>query len=134
VSHSPHHSGAQPPITPRRRSGREGPQALTAAFRRYVERVRSAEDPTPRTDLHAALRLAAEITGRRAVVLAPAVVAVHAPAIRQLALGVRQAGRGAVAQPALLARAIVLARTLASASASAPAARPEPRVLAGASR
>jgi hypothetical protein len=69
------------------------------------------------------------------VVLDPAVVAVHAPAIRQLALGVRQAGRGAVAQPALLARAIVLARTLESAGAGRRVGeRQRERELAGAAR
>jgi hypothetical protein len=131
-----HHSGATPPTTARRRSGRETPQALTAAFGRYVERIAYVEDPTPRSDLHAALRLAAEIAGSGRI--DPSVVAEHGPAIRQLARGVRQAGRGAVAQPALLARAIVLGRTLAAAPApaSAPAADEARarRVLAGAAR
>jgi hypothetical protein len=128
------HSCAQPPTTPRRRSGREGPQALTAAFRRYVARVQLVAEPTPRTDLHAALRLAGEIAGCAALVADPSVVAVHGPAIRQLARGVRHAGAGAVGQPALLARAIVLGRTLASAAASARAGATERRLLAGASR
>jgi hypothetical protein len=123
VSPLTHHSGAEPLSVPRRRSGREGPQALTDAFSRYAERVRSVADPTPRSDLHAALGLAAEIAGRDAgaVAVDPSAIAVHAPAIRQLARGVRQAGRGAVAHPALLARAIVLARALAAASSSASA-------------
>src|SRR3954463_7283841 len=56
--HSPHmtpsqnQSGVNPPA--RRRSGREGPRELTAAFRRYVERVQSVENPTARDDLDAA--------------------------------------------------------------------------------
>jgi hypothetical protein len=124
------HSGATPPTTPRRRSGRERPQVLTSAFRRYVERVQSAADPTPRTDLAATLQLAAGIVGSGRV--DAAAVAEHGPAIRQLARNVRQAGRGAAAQPALLASAIVLARKLVA--ASAPADAPPRRVLAGAAR
>ena len=62
-----------PPITTtpapnpphRRRSGREGPRELTAAFRRYVERVQAVENPTPQHDLEAALVLAQEIMGHR---------------------------------------------------------------------
>src|SRR6187200_3717351 len=57
------HSGVNSPA--RRRSGREGPRELTAAFRRYVERVQSVADPTPRHDLDAALTLAEEIMGHR---------------------------------------------------------------------
>jgi hypothetical protein len=129
VSHVSHRSGAEPPVSPRRRSGREGPQELTAAFRRYVDRVQSVAGPTPRTDLHAALRLAVEVTGCTGV--EPSVVAAQGSAIHQLARGVRQAGPGAAAQPALLARAIVLGRALAASSADVRADR---RVLAGASR
>jgi hypothetical protein len=132
VSHLSSHSGAKSSRVPRRRSGREGPQALTLAFRGYVERVQSAEDPTPRTDLQAALRLAQEIAGPAGAPVDRSVVAEHAPAMRQLARSVRQAGRGATAQPALLARAIVLGRTLASASAAAEPR--ERRVPAGAAR
>jgi hypothetical protein len=124
------HSGAQSPTTPRRRGGRVAPQALTTAFRGYVERVQAVEEPTPRADLRATLILAAEI-GPAGVAVDPSAVAEHGPAIRQLARSVRQAGRGAVAQPALLARAIVLARKLAAPSASDAVER---RVLAGASR
>jgi hypothetical protein len=112
----PSHSGATPPNTPGRRSGREAPQVLTAAFRRYVDRVQAVEEPAPHTDLHAALRLAEEI-GEHATA-DRSVVAAHGPAIRQLARGVRQAGRGAVAHPALLARAIVLARLLGDSDAA----------------
>jgi hypothetical protein len=123
-------SGATPPTTARRPSARERPQVLTSAFHRYVERVQSATDPTPRTDLAATLQLAVEIAGSGRV--DPAAVAQHGASIRQLARNVRQAGRGAAAQPALLASAIVLARTLVS--ASAPADAPARRVLAGAAR
>ena len=41
-----------------------------------------------------------------------ALIASYAKSMRQTATAVRQAGRSAVAHPALLARAIVLARTL----------------------
>jgi hypothetical protein len=86
---------------------------LTAAFRRYVERVQSVEDPTPRHDLDAALTLAEEIMGhRRADAVDASLAQDYGASIAQLAKAVRQAGRGAVAHPALLARAIVLARTL----------------------
>lgn len=105
------HSGANPPAG--RRSGREGPRELTAAFRRYVERVQSVPDPTPRDDLDAALILAEEIMGhRRAASVDASLAEAYGTNIRQLAKAVRQAGKGAVAHPALLARAIVLARTL----------------------
>jgi hypothetical protein len=131
---SHHHSGAQPPATPRRRSGREGPQALTLAFRGYVDRVQSTEDPTPRTDLDAALKLADEIAGAAGAVDRAAVVT-HARAIRQLARSVRQAGPRAAAQPALMARAIVIARTLASGSSPAEVApRARRREPVGAAR
>jgi hypothetical protein len=111
-----HHSGANPPTTPWRRSGREGPHELTAAFRRYVDRVQDVEDRTPCTDLAAALQLAEDVTGDDAAgPVAAAAVAEYGPAIRQLARAVRQAGGRAVAHPALLARAIVLARSIAQA-------------------
>src|SRR3954469_16856313 len=87
------HSGATSPTTLRRRSGRERPQVLTSAFHRYVERVQSATDPTPRTDLAATLRLAAEIVGSGRIDAAAG--AEHGPEIRQLARNVRQAGRAA---------------------------------------
>src|SRR3954464_7961473 len=107
----PIHSGVNPPA--RRRSGREGPRELTAAFRRYVERVQSAENPTARDDLAPALPLADEITGdRRSTAIDASLVREYGASIRQIAKAVRQAGRGAVAHAALLARAIVLARTL----------------------
>jgi hypothetical protein len=104
---------APQPRAPRRRTGREAPQALTAAFRRYVERVQSAEDPTPRDDLDAALTLAEEITGQRRGSLDAVLLAAYGPSMRQLARSVRIAGGGAVAHPALLARAIVVAREVA---------------------
>jgi hypothetical protein len=117
-----HHSGVNPPA--RRRSGREGPRELTAAFRRYVERVQSVPHPTPRGDLEAALVLAEEIMGhRRAAAVDAALAEAYGANIRQLAKAVRQAGRGAVAQPALLARAIVLARTLERTGAGRRAGR-----------
>ena len=97
----------------RRRSGREGPRELTAAFRAYVDRVQRAGEPSTRDDLEAALILAEDVMGHtRGIAVDAALVAEHGRSIRQLARAVRQAGRGAVAQPALLARAIVLARTL----------------------
>jgi hypothetical protein len=129
-----HHSGVNPPA--RRRSGREGPRELTAAFRRYVERVQSVEDPTARDDLDAALILAEEITGhRRSTAIDASLVRDYGASIRQLAKAVRQAGRGAVAHPALLARAIVLARTLERTGAGRRAARVQrERELTGAAR
>ena len=117
----PSQNGPMPPITTtsaptspqRRRSGREGPRELTAAFRRYVERVQGVQDPTPQDDLEAALILAQEIMGhRRGAAVDASLAEAYGGSIRQLAKAVRLAGRGAVAHPALLARAIVLARTL----------------------
>jgi len=97
----------------RRRSGREGPRELTTAFRRYVERVQALEAPTAKDDLEAAIFLAQDIMGRPAgAAVEPMLVAENASSIRQLAKAVRRTGRGAVGQPALLARAIVLAREL----------------------
>jgi hypothetical protein len=129
---SRHHSGAVSPQ--KRRSGREGPRELTAAFRRYVETVQQFDEPDPGADLEAALTLAHDVMGHRR---APAVDASLADAyganIRQLAKAVRQAGRGAVAHPALLARAIVLARTLERTGAGREA-RGRRRELAGAGR
>jgi hypothetical protein len=97
----------------RRPSGRVGPGELTAAFRRYVERVQSIPDPTPRHDLDAALSLAEDIMGhRRAATVDAQLARAHGASIGELAEAVREAGMGAAAHPALLARAIVLARTL----------------------
>ncbi|MEA2380868.1 MAG: hypothetical protein QOH72_839 [Solirubrobacteraceae bacterium] len=128
------HSGVDPAA--RRRNGREGPRELTAAFRRYVERVQSLQDPTPRDDLDAALILAEEIMGHRRGSAVDATLArAHGASIRQLARSVREAGRGAVAHPALLARAIVLARTLESTGAGRRAGeRLRERELTGAAR
>jgi hypothetical protein len=108
----------------RRRSGREGPQELTAAFRRYVERVQAVAEPTRREDLEAALLLAEEIMGhRRGAAVDASLAEAYGANIRQLAKAVRQAGKGAVAHPALLARAIVLARTLERTGAGRRAGR-----------
>jgi hypothetical protein len=128
------HSGAYPPA--RRGGGREGPRELTAAFRRFVERVQSVEDPSPRDDLDAALTLAEEIMGhRRGAAVDASLAQAYGASIRQLATAVRQAGRGAVAHPALLARAIVLARALERTGAGRRAGRAErERELTGASR
>jgi hypothetical protein len=128
------HSGVNPPA--RRRSGREAPRELTAAFRRYVERVQSVSDPSPRHDLDAALSLAEEIMGhRRAAAVDASLAEAYGPSIRQLAKAVRHAGKGAVAHPALLARAIVLARTLERTGAGRRAARAQrERELTGAAR
>ena len=128
------HPGLDPDA--RRRNGREGPRELTAAFRRYVERVQSLRDPTPRDDLDAALILAEEIMGHRRGSAVDATLArAHGASIRQLARAVREAGTGAVAHPALLARAIVLARTLESTGAGRRAGeRLRERELTGAVR
>jgi hypothetical protein len=108
---SRHHSGAVSPQ--KRRSGREGPRQLTAAFRRYVETVQQFDAPHPDVDLEAALTLAHDVMGhRRGAAVDASLADAYGASIRQLAKAVRQAGRGAVAHPALLARAIVLARTL----------------------
>src|SRR5215470_3215318 len=110
-----------PPITStpasnlvsRRRSGREGPRELTAAFRRYVDRVQDLDEPTAKDELEAALLLAGDITGSTiGTAVDPTLLAANLSSIRQLSKSVRRAGRGAVGQPALLARAIVLARAL----------------------
>jgi hypothetical protein len=128
--------GPMPPITStpapvpptRRRSGREGPRELTAAFRRYVDAIQCQIDPSPYEDLEAALVLAQDIMGlRRGAAVDRRIAETYAGSIRQLARSVRQTGRGAVAHPALLARAIVLARTIAQTSAARSAARPTAR-------
>ncbi len=95
-----------------RRSGRESGQALTVGFRRYVEAVLSPDHSLAK-DLDAALNLAQDIMEyeRRSDIDA-SLISSFGQSMRQTANAVRQAGRGAVAHPALLARAIVLARTL----------------------
>jgi hypothetical protein len=131
---TPHrtYSAVTPPA--RRRSGRETPRELTTAFRRYVERVQSVEVPTPRHDLDAALALAEEVMGHRRVAAVDATLArAYGPSIGQLAEAVREAGKGAVAHPALLARAIVLARTLERTGAGRRAGERQ-RELTGAAR
>ena len=126
------HSRVNPPA--RRRSGREGPRELTTAFRRYVDHVQSVEQPMARNDLDAALTLAEEITGhRRSTAIDASLAGNTALSIRQLAKAVRQAGRGAVAHPALLARAIVLARALERTGTGRRAGRIQ-RELTGAAR
>src|SRR4051794_30880523 len=120
----------------RRRSGREGPRELTTAYRRYVERVQAVKEPTLRDDLDAALVLAEDIMGhRRGAAVDASLAEAYGANIRQLAKAVRQAGRGAVAHPALLARAIVLARTLERTGAGRRAGRAQrDRELVGAGR
>jgi hypothetical protein len=104
---TPHGSG---PLG--RRSGREGGQALTVGFRRYVEAVLSPDHSLAK-DLQAALNLTQDIMEyERRPEIDAALIASYAKSMRQTATAVRQAGRSAVAHPALLARAIVLARTL----------------------
>jgi hypothetical protein len=101
------------PTLPVRRGGREGAREITVAFRRYVEAVQADPKPTPFQDLEAALTLAQDIMGhQRGPEIDAALGASYSAPVRQLATAVRRAGRGAVAQPALLARAIVLARAL----------------------
>ena len=109
-----------------RRGGREGGQALTVGFRRYVEAVLAPEQPSLARDLDAALDLVQDIMeyARRPENDA-ALISTYGGLMRQLATAVRQAGRGAVAHPALLARAIVLARTLDRTAVSRRAAEQE---------
>ncbi len=96
-----------------RRSGREGGQALTVGFHRYVEAVLAPEQPSLAGDLDAALDLVQDaMEYERRPEIDASLISAHGELMRQLATAVRQAGRGAVAHPALLARAIVLARTL----------------------
>ena len=124
------------PISPqRRRSGREGPRELTAAFRRYVERVQAPDEPSARDDLEAALILAEEVMGHRRGAVDASLVEAYGSSIRQLAKAVRLAGKGAVAHPALLARANVLARALERTAAGRRAGdRQRDRELAGVAR
>jgi hypothetical protein len=121
-----HHTNPPATAVPpaRRRSGREGPRELTAAFRRYVDAVQVAETPAPADDFDAALTLAQEIMGhRRGAEIDASLVEAYGPSIRALGTAVRRSGRGAVSHPALLARAIVLARTLERTGAGRRAAR-----------
>jgi hypothetical protein len=107
------HAAAPASASPiaRRRAGRGDSRELTKAYRRYVERVQALDEPA--VDLEAALVLAEDVMGhRRGAEVDGVLVAAHSGLIRDLADAVRRAGRGAMAQPALLARAIVLARTL----------------------
>jgi hypothetical protein len=86
---------------------------MTKAFRCYVESVQADPQATPIQDLEAALTLAQDVMGhRRGPEVDAALAAAYGAPMRHLATAVRSAGRGAIAQPALLARAIVLARAL----------------------
>jgi hypothetical protein len=108
----------------RRRGGREDSRELTTAFRRYVEGVLSHERPPRGHDADLALRLAEDIMGYRRNPAVDASIATQFSApIRELATSVRRAGRSAPAHPALLARAIVLARTLERVGAGRRAGR-----------
>jgi hypothetical protein len=109
-----------------RRSGREGGQALTIGFRRYVEAVLAPERPSLARDLDAALDLVQDIMEyERRPEIDASLISAYGRLMRQLATAVRHAGRGAVAHPALLARAIVLARTLDRTAVSRRAAEQE---------
>lgn len=96
-----------------RRTGREGGQALTVGFRRYVEAVLGNDEVSLARDLEAALDLVQDIMEyERRHELDASLIAAYGKGMRQLATAVRRAGRNAAAHPALLARAIVMARTL----------------------
>jgi hypothetical protein len=72
---------------------------------------------------------------RRGAAVDASLAEAYGGSIRQLAKAVRLAGRGAVAHPALLARAIVLARTLERTGAGRRAGeRTRTRELAGSAR
>jgi hypothetical protein len=114
-----------------RRSGRETSRELTTAFRRYVEAVQATDDPLHAHDAEAALTLAVEVMGhRRHSTVDAALVAEYGIAIRDLAAAVRDAGRRAAAHPGLLARAVVLARTLERTGAGRRAARTQRAMVA----
>jgi hypothetical protein len=107
---------------------------MTKAFRRYVEAVQADAQAAPRDDLEAALTLAVDVMGhKRGREVDAALAAAFGGPMRQLATAVRRAGRGAIAQPALLARAIVLARALERTAAGRRAGTAR-RELAGVSR
>ena len=113
--------------------GRESGRLLTLGFRRYVHTVLSVGEPTPATDLEALLALAESIMGlRRAPATDAALGRVYGLAARRLAAVVRQTGRSAVAHPALLARAIVVARSVQRAGASRSTERRQALALAAA--
>jgi len=102
--------GAAPP---RRATGREGGQILTVGFRRYVEAILRADEPSLSHDLDVTLDLVQDIMEyERRPEIDAALIAAYGSGMRQLATTVRRTGRGAAAHPALLARAIVMARTL----------------------
>jgi hypothetical protein len=115
-----------PTIIPpsRRRNGREAPGQLTRAYRRFVDAVQRPSAPRPQEDFEAALTLAHDVMGhRRDAHVDTALLDAYGPSIRALSTAVRHAGAGAVANPALLARAIVLARTLERTAAARRAGR-----------
>ena len=114
-----------------RRGGRESSRELTTAFRRYVEAVQANDDLLHVHDADAALTLAVEIMGhRRHSSVDTSIAAEYGVAIHDLAGAVRGAGRRAAAHPGLLARAVVLARTIERTGAGRRAARTQ-RALAG---
>lgn len=116
-----------------REGRREAPLQMTKAFRRYVDAVQANVEELAGRDLEAVLTLAEEIMGhQRTAEVDRSLAAAFGSPIRQLATAVRRAGRGAVAQPALLARAIVLARTLERTAAGRRAARDRRNTLVAA--
>jgi hypothetical protein len=122
-------SGAASPI--RRRTGRDTSRELTTAFRRYVEAVLANDDPLHVYDAEAALTLAVEVMGhRRHSSVDASLSAEYGVAIRDLANAVRSAGRRAAAHPGLLARAVVLARTLERTGAGRRAGRTQRAIAA----
>jgi hypothetical protein len=123
------------PAPLRRRDAPADPRALPAAFDRYVDAVLSLAEPTPSTDVEAALTLAHELRGhRRGAAVDASLAEVYGPSMRELAMAVRRAGRGAVVHPGLLARAVVLARTLERTGAGRRAAERQRALAATAAR
>jgi hypothetical protein len=111
--------------------GRENGRRLTLGFRRYVQRVLSADQPTPGGDIDALLGLAEDIMDLHRTPVVDAVLGrIYADSARRLATVVRSTGRGAVAHPALLARAIVVARSVQRAAAGRMADAVDQRALA----
>ena len=104
-----HEPGAYPAAG--RRTARDEPRDLTAAFRRYVDAVQAQSDAS--VDVDAALTLASDLMGhRRGAAVDASLAQAHGTSMCELATAVRRAGPGAVAHPVVLGRAIVLARTL----------------------
>jgi hypothetical protein len=127
------HSNAPAPL--RRRGPDADPRALPAAFGRYVDAVLSEAEPTLAGDVEAALTLAHELRGHcRGAAVDASLAEVYGSSMRQLAMAVRRAGRGAVVHPGLLARAVVLARTLERAGAGRRAGQRQRELAAIAAR